>query len=72
MNERSPLLSETGFCCNRKSEIENRQSSGGHFIAHFERITRHMMSGGRRAAIEVQLDAQRNVSEVKVIAPSPR
>ena len=42
------------------------------FIAHFERITRHMMSGGRRAAIEVQLDAQRNVSEVKVIAPSPR
>lgn len=37
------------------------------FIQHFERITRHMMSGGRRADIEVQLDAERNVTEVKRI-----
>lgn len=37
------------------------------FIQHFERITRHMMSGGRRADIEVQLDARRNVTEVKRI-----
>lgn len=34
------------------------------FIAHFERITRHMMDGGRRADIEVQLDTRRNVTEV--------
>jgi len=34
------------------------------FIQHFERITRHMMSGGRRADIEVQLDARRNVTEI--------
>lgn len=39
------------------------------FIAHFERITRHMMDGGRRADIEVQLDARRNVTEVKRVAP---
>ena len=38
------------------------------FIAHFERITRHMMAGGRRADIEVQLDARRNVTEVRHIA----
>jgi D-glycerate 3-kinase len=37
------------------------------FIAHFERLTRHMMAGGRRADIEAQLDAQRNVSEVNRI-----
>ena len=37
------------------------------FIAHFERITRHMMEGGRRADIEVQLDARRNVTEVRHI-----
>jgi D-glycerate 3-kinase len=35
------------------------------FVAHFERITRHMMAGGRRADIEVQLDDRRNVSEVR-------
>jgi len=35
------------------------------FVAHFERITRHMMAGGRRADIEVQLDARRNVAEVR-------
>ncbi|MBK8839055.1 MAG: kinase [Hyphomonadaceae bacterium] len=39
----------------------------GRFIAHFERITRHMMDGGRRADIEVQLDDRRNVTEVKHI-----
>jgi D-glycerate 3-kinase len=37
----------------------------GRFIAHFERITRHMMTGGRRALVEVQLDLQRNVTEVR-------
>lgn len=37
------------------------------FIQHFERITRHMMAGGRRADIEVQLDPRRNVTEVKRI-----
>ena len=35
------------------------------FIQHFERITRHMMSGGCRADVEVQLDARRNVTEIK-------
>ncbi len=38
-----------------------------HFIQHYERITRHMLDGGRRADIEVQLDARRNVTEVKRI-----
>ena len=37
----------------------------GLFVQHFERITRHMMSGGRRADIEVMLDAHRNVTEIK-------
>lgn len=36
----------------------------GRFIQHYERITRHMMSGGRRADVEVQLDHRRNVAEV--------
>lgn len=35
------------------------------FIQHFERITRHMMAGGRRADIEVQLDEDRNVTEIR-------
>ncbi|MDP3738990.1 MAG: hypothetical protein Q8R02_16470, partial [Hyphomonadaceae bacterium] len=35
------------------------------FIQHYERITRHMMAGGRRADIEIQLDEQRNVTEVR-------
>ena len=38
------------------------------FIQHFERITRHMMAGGRRADIEVQLDERRNVTEIRRIA----
>jgi len=39
-----------------------------HFISHYERITRHMMAGGRRADIEVQLDAGRNVTEIRRLA----
>ena len=39
----------------------------GHFIQHYERITRNMMDGGRRADVEVQLDTRRNVTEVKRI-----
>lgn len=35
------------------------------FIQYYERITRHMMSGGGRADIEVQLDERRNVTEIK-------
>jgi D-glycerate 3-kinase len=38
------------------------------FISHYERITRHMMAGGRRADIEVQLDARRNVTEIRRLA----
>jgi D-glycerate 3-kinase len=37
------------------------------FIQHYERITCHMMEGGRRADIEIQLDARRNVTEVRRI-----
>jgi D-glycerate 3-kinase len=37
------------------------------FIAHYERITRHMMAGGRRADIEIQLDRHRNVTEVRAL-----
>jgi D-glycerate 3-kinase len=39
------------------------------FVQHFERITRHMMAGGRRADIEVQLDPHRNVTEIKRVSP---
>jgi D-glycerate 3-kinase len=35
------------------------------FIQHYERITRHMIEGGRRADIEICLDARRNVTEVR-------
>jgi D-glycerate 3-kinase len=35
------------------------------FVAHYERITRHMMAGNRRADIEIQLDRRRNVTEVR-------
>ena len=35
------------------------------FIQHFERITRHMIAGGRRADIDVQLDEHRNVAEIR-------
>ena len=38
------------------------------FVQHFERITRHMMAGNRRADIEIQLDEQRNVAEVRRLA----
>ncbi|OYX48997.1 MAG: hypothetical protein B7Y90_08710 [Alphaproteobacteria bacterium 32-64-14] len=38
------------------------------FVQFFERITRHMMAGGRRADIEVQLDERRNVTEIRRIA----
>ena len=35
------------------------------FIQHFERITRHMLTGGRRADIELDLDADRSVVAVR-------
>jgi D-glycerate 3-kinase len=35
------------------------------FIQHYERITRHMMAGGVRADVTVQLDEERRVVEVK-------
>jgi D-glycerate 3-kinase len=38
------------------------------FVAHYERITRHMMAGGRRADIEIQLDRRRNVTEVRALS----
>lgn len=31
------------------------------FIAHFERITRHMLAGGRRADVVIRIDRNRNV-----------
>jgi D-glycerate 3-kinase len=43
----------------------NDRTRIGRFIQHFERITRHMMAGRRRADIEIQLDARRNVTEVR-------
>ncbi len=54
---------EEGLLGRKLSKAEQRRV--GLFIQHFERITRHMMSGGRRAEIEVQLDARRNVTEVR-------
>ncbi len=39
------------------------------FVQHFERITLHMMAGGRRADIEVKLDEHRNVAEIRHPAP---
>jgi D-glycerate 3-kinase len=38
------------------------------FIQHFERITRHMIAGGCRADLDVQLDENRNVTEIKRVA----
>ncbi|MEP7210107.1 MAG: kinase [Alphaproteobacteria bacterium] len=35
------------------------------FIQHYERITRHMMAGGVRADVTVQLDQERGVTEVR-------
>ncbi len=40
----------------------------GRFVQHYERITRHMMAGGRRADVEIQLDTRRNVTEVRRLA----
>lgn len=37
----------------------------GEFILHFERVTRHMMAGGRRSALEAVLSPGRDVTEVK-------
>ena len=39
------------------------------FIQHFERITRHMIAGGRRADLDVHLDEHRNVTEITHPAP---
>ena len=50
----------------RPLTVEDRERIG-RFIRHFERVTRHMMAGGRRALVEVQLDERRNVTEVKRI-----
>ena len=35
------------------------------FVAHYERLTRHMLAGGRRADIVVALDKRRNVASVR-------
>ncbi|MBU6319836.1 MAG: kinase [Alphaproteobacteria bacterium] len=35
------------------------------FVSHFERISRHMLSGGRRAEVEVDLDASRRPLAVR-------
>jgi D-glycerate 3-kinase len=39
------------------------------FVQHYERITRHMMDGARRADLEIQLDPRRNVTEVRRLRP---
>lgn len=36
------------------------------FVSHFERISRHMLAGGRRADVEVDLDAARVPLRVRV------
>ncbi len=38
------------------------------FVQHYERITLHMMDGGRRADIEIKLDLRRNVTEGRRIS----
>ena len=40
----------------------------GEFILYFERLTRHMMAGGRRAALEAALSPGRDVTEVKQVS----
>ena len=37
------------------------------FISHFERISRHMLAGGRRAEVEVDLDASRRPLAVRSV-----
>lgn len=46
----------------------NDRTRVARFVQHFERITRQMMAGRRRADIEIQLDARRNVTEVRRLA----
>jgi D-glycerate 3-kinase len=42
--------------------LDDRERAGvARFCAHFERITRSMMAGGRRADVAVRLDADRRV-----------
>jgi len=62
-------------CEQEEGLLGHRLSAGdrariSRFIQHFERITRHMMAGGRRADIEVQLDERRNVTEIRRIRSS--
>jgi D-glycerate 3-kinase len=60
--------------CQQEESLLGRSLTGrdrdriARFIQHYERITRHMMAGGRRADIEIQLDARRNVTEVRRLA----
>ena len=35
------------------------------FVLHYERITRHMLAGGRRAEIAVALDAKRQIQDIR-------
>jgi D-glycerate 3-kinase len=59
--------------CQQEESLLGRSLTGkdkqriARFIQHYERITRHMMAGGRRADIEIQLDPRRNVTEVRRI-----
>jgi len=79
MSLRAPSFSiVNSWRCEQEAGLLNRDLTDteklrvGLFVQHFERITRHMMSGGRRADIEVQLDAHRNVTEVKRLQAQQR
>ena len=42
---------------------EDRRAWAARFIQHYERITRHMLAGGRRPGTDVHIDAQRQLAQ---------
>ena len=57
------LQQEEGLLGRPLTDIDRRRIR--RFVAHFERITRHMLAGGHCADIIVQLDDQRGVTGVE-------
>lgn len=60
-----------GWRCQQEEDLlgrplgEDDRRRISRFVAHFERITRHMLAGGHRADVVVQLDNARRVTSVE-------
>ncbi|MEZ6001884.1 hypothetical protein [Hyphomonas sp.] len=56
------LQQEAGLWAARGEAMpDERRDWVRHFIEHYERLTRRMLSGGRRAGVEIYIDDDRNV-----------